>query len=147
MKMLDEEGTYVRELYRSELHNMDGEPVETAMYGLYCHDPESQSSFHVLTHDEVWSFYEGDCIELFLLYPDGSDETVLLGNDIHKGEVYQYTIPAGVYQGARLKNGGEYALYGCTVAPGFTMDCFTKGNVDLLKKKYPDMKNTIEELK
>ena len=57
------------------------------------------------------------------------------------GQVYQYTIPAGVWQGGCLAGGGSYALYGCTVAPAFTPSCFENGNRAALIARYPDFKH------
>ena len=146
MTMLPVENTYIKELYRSETLTADGLPTVTTMYGLYTAEPVSHSCFHVLTRDEVWSFYEGDPIELFLLYPDGHSEIVILGPDMSKGQVFQHTITAGIWQGGRLAPGGEYALYGCTVAPGFTPECFTGPDKEWLESMYPDMKDIIQEL-
>ena len=146
MTMLPEEFTYLRELYKSDQKTTEGLPTVTTTYGLYCREPVSHSFFHILSRDEVWSFYEGDPIELTLLYPDGSGKTVLLGPDLDAGQVYQYTIPAGVWQGGRLVPDGEYALYGCTVAPGFTPDCFKAADRTALTERYPQYAPIIKEL-
>lgn len=146
MKMLPGEGTYVRELYRSGQTAADGLSAVSAIYGLYCADPPSFSNFHRLTRDEVWSWYEGDPIELFLLFPGGGVCTVTLGRDAKAGQVYQFTIPAGTWQGGRLKDGGCYALYGCTVAPAFTPDCFELGRRAELTARYPGAVKIISEL-
>lgn len=146
MKMLPGEGTYVRELYRSGHTAAGGLAAVSAIYGLYCTDPPSFSNFHRLTRDEIWSWYEGDPIELFLLFPDGSARTVTLGRDAKAGQVYQFAIPAGTWQGGRLKAGGSYALYGCIVAPAFTPDCFELGRRAELAARYPDAVKIISEL-
>ena len=146
MTMLPVENTFLRELYCSSQKTAEGLPTVTTTYGLYCREPLSHSCFHVLTRDEVWSFYEGDPIQLYLLYPDGSGKTVTLGRDLAAGQVYQYTIPAGVWQGGRLAPGGEYALYGCTVAPGYTPECFTGGQRAELTARYPAYAAIIRDL-
>lgn len=146
MRMLPGEGTYVRELYRSAQTTAEGLSSVSAIYGLYCIDPPSRSNFHRLTRDEVWSWYEGDPIDLFLLFPDGSGRKVTLGRDAQAGQVYQFTIPAGTWQAGRLQTGGSYALYGCTVAPAFTPDCFTLGARAELTAGYPAFKEIITEL-
>lgn len=146
MHMLPEEDTYLCELYRSEQRIGDNLSTVSTTYGLYCSDPPSHSKFHRLTRDEVWSHYEGDPIELYLLYPDGSTRKVVLGRDIARGQVYQYTIPAGVWQGGCLAEGGGYALYGCTVAPAFTPDCFQVGDRAELTARYPKLRPVIRRL-
>ena len=41
---------------------------------------------HRLPTDELWHFYLGDPIELVLLDSDGSDEIVILGQDVLAGQ-------------------------------------------------------------
>lgn len=108
------------------------------MIGLYCDDPRSVSLFHRLPVDEVWHFYAGDPLRLVLLYPDGSSEDVIMGNDPLQGHRVQYVIPAGVWQAGHMAAGGRYSLFGCTMAPGFTGDMFEGGVRDRLIADYPD---------
>ncbi len=144
MEMLEAEGTYVKQVYAGENAAADAPaPAVTCMYGLYSDDPPSLSLFHRLTVDEVWSWYEGDPLELFLLKPDGSSERVVLGPDTGRGELYQFTIPAGTWQAGRLVPGGSFCLYGCTCVPGFTPECFTPGSRAQLAKAYPRDEETI----
>lgn len=79
---------------------------------------------HRLPTDEIWHFYLGDPVELLLLYPDGRDELVTLGQDLVSGQYVQFVVPAGVWMGARLRLGGEYGLFGNTMSPGFTLEDF-----------------------
>ena len=146
LKPLAVENTYYCQTYVSQEKDQNGIPAMTVMYGLYCNDPVSVSCFHRLSRDETWCFYEGDPIHLYLLYPDGSDKEVVLGADCSKGEVYQYTIPAGVWQGGCLDQAGTYALYGCIVAPGFTPDCFEAAVAGELSERYPKMECIIHKL-
>ena len=87
---------------------------------------------------------EGDPFTLYLLYEDGSIETVTLGPDLASGQVLQYTVPVNVIQGARLCPGGEYALYGCTVVPAFTEDCFKAVGKEELQARYGEKKELAE---
>lgn len=145
MKILPGEGTYIRELYRSAGTAGELSALSTT-YGLYCADPPSRSNFHRLSRDEAWSWYEGDPLDLFLLLPDGSTQTVTLGRNAAAGQAYQFTIPAGTWQAGRLRGNGGYALYGCTVAPAFTPDCFELGNRAALTAQYPGAAEIITEL-
>ena len=140
------ESTLFKSTWRSSCNNTLGEPVGTAMIGLYCDSLTSVSCFHKLTFDEVWHFYGGDPLELTLLYPDGRSEQVVLGADFANGQVCQYRIPAGVWQGGCLVEGGQYALFGCTMAPGFTGSCFTAGVADALIEAYPNEEKIIKKL-
>ena len=68
---------------------------------------------HRLVTDEVFHFYAGDPCEMIRLYPDGSGETVLFGNDLTLGQRPQVRVPRNVWQGMRLLPGGTFALMGC----------------------------------
>ena len=140
------ESTLYKSTWRSAQNNMQGMPVGTAMIGMYCETLTSLSCFHKLNFDEVWHFYAGDPLQLTLLYPDGESDVVILGNNFANGEVCQYRIPAGVWQGGCLVEGGQYALFGCTMAPGFTGDCFTAGVADELIRRYPQQREMILKL-
>ncbi len=140
------EGTFYNSTYRSTETNADGKPCGTAMIGMYCEQPLSVSCFHRLQSDEVWHFYAGDSFYLYLLYPDGTHEKVLLGNDILNGQNIQYVVPAGVWQAGALASGGKYALFGCTMAPGFTGTGFEAAIGEELETQYPDLKDIIKKL-
>jgi len=146
MAPLPVEGTYVARTYRSSAEDPAGGPAGTAIVGLYCDDPPSRSLFHRLDFDEVWHFYCGDPIRLVLLYPGGGDDEVILGSDVLTGQRVQHVIPAGVWQAGELRPGGEWALFGCTMAPGFTGPCFEGGAVTTLLASFPGRKDDIRRL-
>jgi predicted cupin superfamily sugar epimerase len=142
MSPLPVEATLFAETYRSDATTPAGGPAGTAGVGLFCDDPPSRSLFHRLAFDEVWHFYAGDPLRLVLLHPDGSDGEVFLG----PGETVQHVIPAGVWQAGELVPGGTWALYGCTMAPGFTPRCFEGGSVEQLLASHPGCAADIERL-
>ena len=120
------EGGYFRETYRSPLRHMGHAlPAEyggernasTAIY--YLLTPDTFSAIHRVKSDEVFHFYAGDPVEMLQLWPDGEAAIVLIGNDLAAGCEPQVVVPAGAWQGCRLRPGGNWALLGCTVAPGF----------------------------
>jgi predicted cupin superfamily sugar epimerase len=144
LEPLPVEGTLFVQSYRTALELQPGRPAGTAMIGLYCEEPLSHSLFHRLTLDEVWHFYSGDPFRLILLRPDGSTEDVILGPDPLQGHHCQYVVPAGVWQAAHLISGGLYALYGCTLAPGYMPDIFEGGTRSVLAAAYPSRLSDIE---
>jgi predicted cupin superfamily sugar epimerase len=147
MTPLPVEGTFFASTYRSTIATPAGGPVGTAIVGLYSDDPPSRSLFHRLEVDEVWHFYGGDPIRLVLLHPGGGSEEVILGSDVLAGQRVQHVIYAGVWQAGELVPGGEWALFGCTVAPGFTGACFEGGSADaLLAAGYPGRDDDIRRL-
>ncbi len=146
MTQLPVEATYFVSTYRSVANTDSGGPVGTAMIGMYSDDPPSRSLFHRLEFDEVWHFYGGDPMRLVLLYPDGSSRDAILGADLVGGHNVQYVIPAGVWQAGELVEGGSWALFGCTMAPGFTGTCFEGGRIDDLVRSHPDRESDIRKL-
>jgi len=140
------EGTFYKNTWRSNQMTGPEGPAGTAMLGLYCDEPLSVSCFHRLAYDEVWHFYKGDPLKLILLYPDGSSRDVILGGDLLGGELCQFVVPAGVWQAGSLCAGGRYALFGCTMAPGFTGAIFEAGLASDLTRRYPDRAADIERL-
>ena len=132
--------------YLSDQQDSKGNPVYTAIVALITSDPESYSDMHRLANDELWHFYLGDTLELLLLYPGGESELILLGQDVLAGEKLQYLVPAGVWMGAVLKNGGEYAVFGNTMAPGFTEEDFDIGIEQELLSAWPQRAELISRL-
>ena len=120
------EGGYFAETYRSTEQVPAGalppryggaRAVSTAIY--YLLTPQTFSAMHRLASDEVFHFYLGDPVEMLQLWPDGSQRVVLIGPGLEAGERPQVVVPRGIWQGARLRAGGRFALLGTTVAPGF----------------------------
>lgn len=116
----------------------------TAMYYLLTSD--TFSAMHRLKADEVYHFYLGDPIEMLNLHSDGTEEVIRLGGDIISGALVQHTVAAGVWQGSRLVDGGEFALLGTTVSPGFEFSDFEEATKDDLCAKYPGSAQLIGKL-
>lgn len=143
-----EEGGFYRETYRSAASFQPGHPfagsrsVGTGIYFLLT--PETFSEMHRLPGDEAFHFYLGDPVEMLLLRPDGRSETLLLTNDLTVGRP-QVVVPGGVWQGARLVEGGAFALLGTTMGPGFEFEDYESGTEGLLDS-YPERASLIRSL-
>jgi hypothetical protein len=118
--------------------------ISTAIY--YMLTPQTFSEMHRLASDEVFHFYLGDPVEMLQLHPDGNGELLTLGSDILSGMRPQVVVPAGVWQGARLRPGGAFALLGTTVAPGFEYQDYTSGERAALLEAYPRFAERIVAL-
>ena len=140
------EGTLFKNTYCSAMETDKGTPAGTAMIGLYSENPLSVSCFHRLPYDEIWHVYGGDPFKLILLYPDGSREEILMGCDPLKGQRVQFVVPAKTWQGGFIVPGGRYALFGCTMAPGFAGADFEAAVPEDLIKQYPDCSEDIIRL-
>jgi predicted cupin superfamily sugar epimerase/quercetin dioxygenase-like cupin family protein len=106
------------------------------------------SALHRLQTDEVWHFYEGSPIDLLLLYPDGHGEKVTLGANVLAGELRQFTVPRGVWQGSspRDRSAAAYSLFADQLSPGFDYADFEIGYRDALQRQYPTFARDIEHL-
>ncbi len=144
------EGGYYRETYRSSESIEQGalpsryngaRSFGTAVY--YLLTAETFSAIHRVKSDEVWHFYCGDPVEILQLLPNGSGLLIRLGSDVEGGMQPQAVVPRGTWQGTRLVQGGEYALLGTTVAPGFDFADFRLGFRDELLHMYAPFKDVI----
>ncbi len=119
------EGGFYREVYRSAMSVVPpGRPARSALTTIYFMlAAGSFSAWHRVRADEVWHWYEGAPLELLLAAPDfSSTQRVSLG-PVEDGTQQVATVPADWWQAALPL--GEYALCGCTVAPGFDFEDFT----------------------
>lgn len=104
------------------------------------------SCFHRLRSDEIWHFYAGSQVLIYIIDDNGKFKTIKLGNNPGKDEVFHCIIKAGLWFGAELAVKSSYALMGCTVSPGFHFDDFEIGSRDKLLKKFPEHKELIIKL-
>lgn len=147
------EGGSFKEVYRSELtfsrsvltddHNGDRN-ASTSIYFLL--EQGQFSALHKIASDEVWHLYDGGPLAIYEINKKGELIKHLLGKDIDKGEAPQITIPAGSWFGSRVEDGVDYALCGCTVAPGFDFEDFELADRKELVSQFPDHEVIINEL-
>lgn len=116
----------------------------TAIY--YLLEPGTFSEMHCLQSDEIFHFYAGDPVEMLQLYADGTGAGIRIGNRLLDGELPQVVVPRGVWQGARLAQGGEWALLGCTVSPGFDFNDYESASREVLCARWPKFTGLIEAL-
>ncbi len=147
------EGGYYRQTYKADLilakeslpRDFGGaRAVSTAIYFLL--EGENFSAFHRLRSDEVWHFYVGTTVVVYVIEADGRYSEILLGNDPKAGEVLQAVVKAGCWFGSRVKDGRGFALVGCTVAPGFDFEDFEMAKREELVRAYPEHRKVIERL-
>ena len=143
LEPLPVEGGMFRSTYTST-QEKNGRPIGSAIY--YFLHGKAFSHMHRLTEDELWLHHDGDAVELVCLYPDGTWDVTRLGSDVIKGESPQHVVPEGTWMGACLADGGDYALLATTNHPGFIPGCYTHGDREELRRKYPGAKEWIERL-
>lgn len=115
----------------------------TAIYYLLTRD--SFAAWHrVRPSDEVWHLYDGGPVRMYLIDPGGALQTPMLGRDLAHGYAPQIVVPAGVWQAAECE--GEYALCGCTVAPGFDFADWDMPSTGELVRLHPQHEPLLRRL-
>ena len=147
------EGGYFVETYRSaELIPKAGLPerfgearsFSTAIYFLL--ESHHVSAFHRIASDEVWHFYAGGPLEIFVITPTSELTVIRLGNNPEQGDVFQAVVPAGCWFGSKPAPGTDFSLVGCTVAPGFDFADFEMASREDLLQEFPQYREVIEKL-
>lgn len=112
------EGGYYVETFR------DGDGGErgscTAIY--YLLKAGEKSHWHRVDAVEIWHWYAGAPLNLFISQDEKKVDTVVLGPDILKGERPQGVVPKDAWQAAQSM--GDWTLVGCTVSPAFQFEGF-----------------------
>jgi uncharacterized protein len=139
------EGGFYKETYRSSqsLVNNEGQNrnVSTSIY--YLLENKDKSHFHRIKSDELWYFHQGETLEIVSIQ-NNNLVTILLGNDLEKGEVPQAIIPAAVWFAAKVKDNIGFSLVSCSVAPGFDFVDFEMAKRQDLIQSFPHLKDVIE---
>lgn len=146
------EGGYYVETYRSSesVEASNGRGLRSASTGiLFLLGTEDVSHLHRIQSDEMWHFHQGGTLTIFELdEATSSIRATHLGSNIFKGEQLQYVVKANTWFGAYLSDpsASEYALVGCTVAPGFDFADFELAHRDELIRLFPSARDAIQRL-
>ena len=113
----------------------DGRPLGSALYFMVT--PIAPVRLHRIRNDQLYHYYLGDPIELFLLHEDGSTERIIVGPDLRAGQHVQQLIPGNTFHTARVIGRRRWFLGASTAWPGVTPADVEIGNLDALTAKYP----------
>jgi predicted cupin superfamily sugar epimerase len=116
----------------------------TAIYFLL--EKGNFSAFHRIKSDECWHFYDGDPLLIYIIEQNGELKIIALGNDLEKGQTFQYVVPANCWFASRPATGSEYCFVGCTVSPGFEFGDLELADANELSAIYPEHETIIKEL-
>jgi uncharacterized protein len=147
------EGGYFKETFRSQslvkLQTKYGseEITRAASTCIYFLLKSGQSSkFHRLTSEEIWHFYLGSPIEIYIINDSAELIKIRLGNNPELCEVLHFVIPKGCWFAAEPIEENSFSLISCFVAPGFEYQDFELGDYDKLAQSYPKYKDLIKKL-
>ena len=156
------EGGFYRETYRADITtetceevknklqndppNRKGRSIASTIY--YLLKGAQVSVFHRMRHaDEIWHFYTGSSLTLYLLEKSvGNLSELKLGDEPEKGELFQVLIKRDSWFGARVNDVSSFALVGCTVFPAFSFADFELADRKVLTDMYPEHKDIIKML-
>lgn len=144
------EGGFFCETYRSEdlilppSRYQGKRTAGTAIY--YLLRSEDFSAFHKVNSDEIWHFYAGSRLILYVIKPNGDMEIKKIGYDTDGSAYFQATVKANQWFAAEVDEKNSYALVGCTVSPGFDFEDFVLGDRKNLTKTYPQHTQLITRL-
>lgn len=143
------EGGFFREVYRSEdefaaevlpSRFAGNRTASTAIY--YLLTAKDFSAFHRIQSDEIWHFYAGDPLEIYVIHPDGTLEIKRL-HATSEVALPMQIVPFGSWFAA--KTTGAYTLSGCTVSPGFDFADFEMANASQLMQQFPQHRSWIQQ--
>lgn len=113
------EGGFYRQTF-SDQPDASGRPVSTLIY--YMLTDGQAGAWHKVDAAEVWHWYAGAPMTLRISRDGRVVTNYLLGTDLAAGQRPQAVVPPGAWQQAKVE--GDWALVGCTVAPGFQFSKF-----------------------
>ncbi len=142
------EGGYYKEVYRSGEHfiipdyslSKKKRNYSTSIYFLL--EGNDKSNFHKLNSDEIWHFYDGSDLRIFIIDEFGNLSEILFGKE---NEVFQFTIKKDCWFAAEVINKNSFSLIGCTVSPGFDFEDFELAKRDQLIKLFPQHEAVIRK--
>jgi len=119
----------------------------TAIYFLLSAD--TFSALHRIRSDEQWHFYVGSPLTIHVIDPDGTYRPLRLGANLAAGETFQAVVPHGCWFGATVDapdRNENWALVGCSVAPGFDFADFEMAARAELIARFPQHAELITRL-
>lgn len=114
----------------------NGRPLGSALYFLVT--PHAPVRLHRIRNGQLYHYYLGDPLEVFMLHNNGTVEHVIVGPDLRGGQTVQLHIPGDTFHTARLLGEGTWFLGGSTEWPGvLPAEDVEIGDLDALAAKYP----------
>lgn len=146
------EGGYYLSTYRSEemiqIEHLPARYVGERHFSsaiLYLLDGNDFSSFHRLKSDEIWHFYSGSALKIYVISPGGDLEVITLGSGFEYGETFQAVVRAGHWFASTPSDVNGYSLSGCTLSPGFDFYDFELADANELSREFPQHQMLVRQ--
>jgi predicted cupin superfamily sugar epimerase len=112
-------------------------PLGSGLYFMVT--PGAPVRLHRIRNDQLYHYYLGDPLEVFLLHAGGATERVIVGPDLRNGQRVQLAIPGNTFHTARLTGRRRWFLGASTEWPGVVPADVEIGNLDELAGRYPSV--------
>jgi predicted cupin superfamily sugar epimerase len=76
----------------------ESRPLGSALYFMVT--PGAPVRLHRIRNDQLYHYYLGDPIEVFLLHPNGTTERIIVGPELSQGQRVQLLIPGNTFHSA-----------------------------------------------
>jgi len=110
-------------------------PLGSALYFMVT--PDAPVRLHRIRNDQLYHYYLGDPLEVFLLHADGTTDRIVVGPDLRGGERVQLLIPGNTFHTAKVIGRSRWFLGASTEWPGVVPSDVEIGDLDAVAAKYP----------
>jgi len=104
------------------------------------------TTWHRVSCDEMWHFYSGSPLRLYVISKLKGLEEMILGPNVLSGHFVQLIIPRLTWFAAEVIQEDSYSLCGCTLYPSFSYTDFEIAERQKLLDDYPQYRDTIEKI-
>jgi uncharacterized protein len=123
----------------------DGRPLGSALYFMVT--PAAPVRLHRIRNEQLYHYYLGDPLEVFLLHDAGIAERVIVGPDLRSGHRVQLLIPGNTFHTARLIGRRRWFLGASTEWPGVVpAEDVEIGKVDEIAARYPSVADDLRAI-
>ena len=99
-------------------------------------DDSPTGHWHLNRSDIIHYYHLGSPVHYYMIHPDGSLETAVLGPDLASGQRLQLTVKGGTWKASHLPE-GDYGLVSEAVSPGFEYTDMRLGERAALLSEFP----------
>ena len=141
------EGGYFKRTFqadhRSKIDQGDG-PWFTMTSIFYLLTEDSPiGHWHLNRSDIIHYYHLGSPVHYYMIHPDGTLETAVLGPDLAARQQLQLTVKGGIWKASHLPD-GDYGLVSEAVSPGFEYEDMRLGERDALLEQFPQHGKLIQ---
>src|SRR5258708_21195711 len=92
-----------------------GRPVGSALYFMVT--PGAPVRLHRIRNDQLYHYYHGDPLEVLMLRGDGTNEHVVVGQDLRRRQLVQLLITGNPFRTSHMSGSRGWVLGGDTERP------------------------------